>query len=215
MQKESMKKIIFLCLLGAGAILFLVDCDVIGKSLKVSKLKDISQNTKMILLFPVNCLKENALTKSRLNLSISIPEDFCSVVPFEDAMRADMSEFIPKTDKSVDEWSEMITAQKFVGRSISASQIVNHIKRGISQNANSYHLLDSIDKENSGYLESSFAMTYTYNGRKEIVLGIYYSGPYDCSGFQYAIVLNAAMTEKMAQQKILNFIKNNISIITF
>lgn len=57
---------------------------------------------------------------------------------------------------------------------------------------------------------------YKYaNGRKEIVFGIYYSGPYDCSGFQYAIALNAAMTEKMAQQKILNFIENNVSIITF
>jgi len=56
-------------------------------------------------------------------------------------------------------------------------------------------------------------MVYAYQGKKEVIFAKYYSGPYDCAGFQYTIRLSSTMSDEEALQKINDFVKNCVAII--
>ena len=212
LRKHSIICFIFLFVAGS---LFFLSHGVLKKSPQVSDLKDVSKDAQIELLLPVNVLKTNESNQSRANLLVSIPEDFRSVYPLSIVMQADMNEFIPKTDKDVNSWSEIITTNKYIGKSLNTSQVTDHLKRAIGQVDLSARVLESDNNECENYSESTFLMIYSHNGRREIVYGKYYSGPSDCSGFQYAIALNETMTEEKAKHKIKEFVKKNTDIIKF
>ncbi len=212
-RKKAIVSFIFLFM--GAAIFFLSNYGVNYKSNRVTELKDFPKDYQIELLLPVNVVKSNAYNKSRVNLLVSVPKDFCSVSPLSVVMEANMAEFIPKIDKNVSSWSEIITTHKFIGKSLKASQVIDNLKRVLSRGDLSARVLESNNNECGNYSESMLLMTYTDKGRREIVYGNYYSGPYDCSGFQYAIALNQNMTEEKAKHKIREFAKKNTDIIKF
>ena len=118
---------------GIGSIFFLINSKISHKRSNVT-VKDFPKDTKSIeLLLPVNGLRAYEPTKSRVSLLVSIPESFCSVYSLVHVMEASMSEFIPKTDKDVNSWTEIITVNKFLGNRLKASQATDHLKQAISR----------------------------------------------------------------------------------
>ncbi len=186
-----------------------------NKPLQSVEWKDVPKEPKIELLLPINALKKYETTKYRVTLLVSIPANFCSVYPLEDIVNADLNEFIPKTDKSVNSWSEIITTNKYIGTSIKAFQVTEHLKKNISQASLGAKILESNNNVYDKYSESSFLMTYTHKNCKKIVFGKYYSGPYDCVGFQYTIACNENMFEEKAKQKIDDFVKKSTRVFTF
>lgn len=178
-----------------------------------SKVKqDQAANAKGIeFLLPVNAALP---VKSRINLVVSIPEDFHSLVSIEKMMSANMVEFIPKTDKDINHWSEIITVFKFIGSGLKASYVRDHLINSFMRDAGT-RVLESTQKDHGSYSEATVMMAYSDKGRKEIILAKYYSGPYDCSGFQYAIALDKNMTEQKAREKIMAFATKKVMIINF
>lgn len=174
-----------------------------------------SERAEIVLSLPVNSQEKYKKLKSRVHLTVLIPQDFGSVLPIDQVINANMLEFIPKTDKSVDAWSEIITIQKYIDRSIISSQLTNYIQQSIQKQVQQPMIIESINQEHSNYSESFFVMTYVNRGRKEILAGKYFSGPCDCSGVQYTIILSDGMTEKKAMSKIKNFMNQNIALVRF
>lgn len=193
----------------------LVYCKFSNQASKNVHIQDGSEQSKIVLNLSVNGLEKYKALKSRVHLVVVIPQDFVSIIPIEQAMKANMLEFIPKTDKSVDVWSEIITVQKFIDRSIVASELTNSIQQNIEKLAQEVMILESTKQEHSNYCESFFMMTYVHRGRKEILAGKYFSGPYDCPGVQYTIIITDTMTEEKAIDKIKKFMNENVNIIKF
>ena len=163
------------------------------------------------LLLPVNVLGR---AKSRVNLRVAVPENF-QFGDSQEGAQMQMLEFIPKTDKDINSWSEIITTFVKVGHRAKASKEVEFVKDRIKQGGLKPKLLESDNKNCGNYSESSFLMSYGNGGRREVIFAKYCSGPFDCSGFQYTIALNKGMTEEQAKQKIKEFVQKNTDVVKF
>ncbi|QLH35919.1 MAG: hypothetical protein HWD61_07055 [Parachlamydiaceae bacterium] len=95
-------------------------------------------------------------------------------------------EFIPKGE-SQDNWSEIITIHKLIGKKINAAMMIDTLKSSIlSQTKNGKIWKGSLTRKDA-YLFGSLGLSYDLNGRHEILGCRYYSGPYDCVGIQYTL----------------------------
>jgi hypothetical protein len=175
---------------------------------KETALKNLlEKNNSVSFLLPVNHLFDPKNIQSKITLKVEIPVDF-TLASTKKGPNRNTWKFIPKTD-SVDSLYEIIIVECLTGESKSAPLIINAI---ISKIAPTYGvILDHKALSHKGYEESSVLMSYKWKGRNEVLFVICYSGPYDCSGIHYAIALNDVMTEKKAVEKIVAFIKKNVS----
>ena len=158
----------------------------------------------------------NAVVSPKIFLSIHIPHTFRMV---GDDWSAHMNEYIPKSDAGPDAWSEIITTQIYLGQKWSARKvadaIMNSIKSaGAGSDGSPVATLEDSAEDNKDYSMASFALLYTNHKidhkREEVVFAKYYSGPYDCIGFQYAIALSPEMTQAKAMEKIKAFVEANV-----
>lgn len=189
---------------------------------KTVKTEDFSQHEKQIV-FPINWSSDRRLTKTRLGLSVSIPDGFCSIEPFEEAMKTSSIEFIlnidpktdPKTDMNLYKWSEYVAIEKIVGQSVLASEVVNKIVNDIENDNPSAWIFSRHDADRIGCSESSFALMYRHDTLLVVIFAVYYSGPYDSSGVQYAFVVDNTTTLEIIVKKIEDFVKNNVHVVEY
>ncbi len=199
------KKTLFLFLISVGALSFFAVKR--RKSTSADPVNTVKPIKSISLILPVN-----ALVRPRLHLLVEIPEDFQSVLPLETMVNRTMNEFIPKSDKDVNHWTEIITTNIILRQRVSAKSLVDILRKQISTGGNA-KLLDSSQQNYKNYSVATFTMAYTHKGRREIVFGKYLSGPLDCSGFQYAIALSGDMTEKEAVKKINDFVNKKTRLL--
>jgi len=168
-------------------------------------LKEV-EDKKLTVLLPINWVDGN-----NINLSVSIPEGFKPLQPPSDWENAMIIEFIPKAE-TADEWSEIITLLKIVGKKVPASFLTDMLKSGFkNSDPNLTIWLEGQDK-NSNYEISNLGLSYRNNGVLEVFGSENYSGPVDCVGVQYTIRSKNG-EEKLAIEKIKNFLKTNAQVV--
>jgi len=158
---------------------------------------------------PINA----ALSKGKkTHLVIKIPKGYKFL---QDDLRAEMLEFIPENDEDPYKWSEIITTYSLVGHRIKAKQCVQITTDCVKRSSIINKIFNPSSEDLQKYSTSSVTISYKNNGRKELVYMKYFSGPFDCSGFQYAIAITDQMTEDDALEKIKKFEEEETSIIFF
>lgn len=189
------------------------------QTVKNAELENLDKN----FILPVNVLNGS---KNHSCLKVCVSQDFELVADFEnmtpsliEASKKDVFklEFLPKIDKKCPyTWSEAIIVTYMRGCLISASCVVNQIIIGFFSDHSPIKVTELQHLDYESYQKSSCFMTYIEKGnRKAIIFLDYYSGPCDCAGFQYTIILNDAMTEEKAKQKIKKFIANNVNLLSY
>lgn len=141
--------------------------------------------------------------KPKTTLVVNIPVGFKPVQTLAEFTKGFMIEYIPQNEV-VDHWSEIITVHKFIGMKISATTLVNEVKKQLLLNAKDSKVLQNINK---GPTKSYLLMQYTHEGVQEILSANYFSGPYDCAGVQYTIRVSPQMSRDAALKKIEGFQK--------
>lgn len=150
-----------------------------------------------------------------LNLSVEIPKGFRAL---SSQVNSTINEFIPQTDKDVYAWSQIITTQVIIGRGISAQYLVSSLKERIAQiPGTQVQVVHESKREYTTYATATVIMAYTnvMQNRREIMLARYYSGPYDCSGFQYTIALSSHVVETDAIRQLKEFADKKSSLVNF
>ena len=171
------------------------------------------------LLLPVNTLGEKG---TRINLQFNFPKGFRCLQgeKFKDPQDLDdlaLLEFIPEGER-VDNWSEIITSNVFLGKSVKAGNLVEHIKENIVKIAENVKILEEESKTDDAAFETAtVALAYTHNGRREVMRAVAYSGPADCTSIQYSSVVKENQSEDDAFQKEKAWMKDtkNIQIVKF
>lgn len=159
---------------------------------------------------PVTFILPITTTSSfRIYFSITIPEGFTRI---NDKIHPVMNEFIPKTDTDPFAWSEIITTELLRGSFFEATKETEAIIKVIRSNDPTAKIVDRASTKYGDYTESSVLISYINGKRREVVYAHHFSGPCDCSGFQYAISLQGTMTLEQAQKKIEAFVKNRVRV---
>ena len=121
-------------------------------------------------------------------------------------------EFIPKNEKE-DQWSEIITIVKYIGKSFTAEKVSNALKNSIvSDLKNATVWLDTVSG-GSSYHHTSLGVNYELQDKKEILMAEYYAGPYDCIGVQFTIRPDSKLSQEEAVKKIEDFFSKNVQVI--
>ena len=195
-------------------LMLLLGDKAIGQEVEPSQIKELPRDMVVAQLLPVNVSSSLAASRTRVNLAVEIPADFVAVSPVIRSADESVSEFIPKTDKDLHSWTEIITVSKLIGRGLNASYMTEQQKYFLSRQG-SPKILEHRNRTHETHIESFLLIRY-FNKGNHIIAGMKFcSGPYDCSGCQYTIVLNEDTSEEKAREKIENFLKNNTEIIQF
>src|SRR5579859_4227716 len=174
-------------------------CLLSNQSIKTEDLKGYA----LTLSLPVNVTLPKC---KRIHLNASIPKEFS---PVNATLDAPMQEFIPSNEK-VEKWSQIITTRAFLDQRVAAETMISGIKQGISSQVNQLKVIEEKIKNYGIYTEGTLIIMYSYNSRTEVMAARYCSGPYDCSGVQYTILVSLKMTESMALNKVKTFLDKNV-----
>ncbi len=130
----------------------------------------------------------NRVSSPKYNLEVSIPPGFISLQPFEawSDEKITFIEFVPKGEDG-ENWTEIITINKHIGKKISADILLDLTKKGLLSNEENGNTLKEEVSKQPSYTQAKLTLSYDYKGKHEIVGFLYYSGPYDCVGVQYTI----------------------------
>ena len=159
------------------------------------------EDKKITLSLPVN-----AAVSPKIHFIVKTPSNFKFLF-----QSGNMWEFIPKS-QDVNSWTEMITVDAGVGSRITAQQLLEFNKQKFKEGANFKLLKERISKSKS-YSTVEFVVAYDYKGRREIALGKYLVGPYDCSGFRYTMALTSGISEEDAIKKIDSYVQEQTGLI--
>ncbi len=179
-----------------------------GETLLTPALEKDIANYQPVFLLPVDVVKT-----PKANLMIEVPKGFKPLQSINEFSKKenDMIEYIPQQDSS-DNWNEIITVNKFIGRKIPADKFTDLLKVNLIKNSkNGKILLESSSKEQETK-KSWFLLKYTHQNVEEMIGATYYSGPYDSAGAQYTIRLRNGQTEEEAIKKINAFFENNVKL---
>lgn len=159
---------------------------------------------------PVNVLSE---TKEKTKLAVKVPDTFKPVADYTKGQTLDMLlEFIPLTDKSVNDWSKIITIKSYPGLALKSNkEYLDTIVEGFKQNATKSDVLEGDDKKQEGFEEGYRLIAYTYNNRDEMVYIYTASGPKDTAMVQYAIKVNSPSEIEKVKTELKEFITNNVT----
>ncbi|MBX3487411.1 MAG: hypothetical protein KF798_05880 [Candidatus Paracaedibacteraceae bacterium] len=149
-----------------------------------------SQKADVVSIQPVN-----HMTTPKISLSITIPGTYTRISvhtgePIDilsNEKDTSICEFIPQGEMAASR-SEIITTQLIVGKSLTAKNMVDGLRKNLSLYCNGEVLSQSVTELKS-YQTSELAMVHMYNCKREVVYVRYFSGPYDCTGIQFAKVI--------------------------
>lgn len=167
-----------------------------------------SQNPEASFTF---LLPVNVFEGQNINLRIKIPSNFKAIDQPPPPITS-LMEFIPYTDNSPLQWTEMITIAPIMGKKLPASKYMKNMIEGMRAKTN-FVILESKETKYDLYEESYLIGTYTFNFRNEIVLFYAASGPYDLATAQYAILLKNPGDLNPAVDKLKAFLINQLKIL--
>lgn len=162
------------------------------------------------LLLPINVASKEG---TRLNLRVSIPNDYKVLGHEHSFMNTSMAEFIPVTDDK-DAWSRIITTHAVIGVCVAAQEMHTSLKNLFVNKNVGFQIIREKFTKNSRCESAQLLAKYIDHGRNEILYSYYLSGPFDCSGYQYSVALTDK-TDLEAIVDIAKFTENNTSIVEF
>ena len=129
-------------------------------------------------LLPINHFDTN----NAISLSLTSPKGYRCLQSMQDINNGSIVEFIPKTDNNEYQWSEIITFDKIVGNGIKAAQMIQLQKDNFNKATTEVKIVKDLKEEKNGYETSTLVLSYKVNGRREVIMMKYYSGPADLGG---------------------------------
>lgn len=159
------------------------------------------------LSLPVNACRKDG---EKIHLIIEILNTF---KPLNNPQNP-ITQFIPKSE-TPQNWSQNITTSTCIGKKESAESAIINLKKLFLTNDTSATVIREEYKKENGFSLASLIITCTLNNRREVLFAKYYSGPFDCSGFIYSVVLNDEINLDNALKKINDFESNRTKIINF
>lgn len=165
-------------------------------------------------LQPTFLLPIDHANKPATNLKVTIPKGFTSIQPLNSFVspNAYIIEYIPNGE-SPNDWSEIITINKFIGKKIDVITFVNMLKTELAMKAKLNKVIFYDSKKDLKTNKAEFIMQYLIDQKNEMIGVVYYSGAFDAAGTQYTIRLNKNMNAETAKNKIQAFFKDNVSLI--
>lgn len=181
------------------AVIF-TGCEVAARSTTPSN--SDSSNPSYTVLLPVN-----VVTSRRINLQVSVPARFRPVSEIGRQVQ-EFNVFV--TDPY--NWSETCVAQTFVGQRKTASWVINTMKSVFMNYAGT--VIEELSESRDGYNRHKIIIAYNspVYGRREVMFMQYFDGPFDCSGFQYAVVVSNYQNLEAAVGQLRNFVSQNCKI---
>lgn len=170
---------------------------------------EASQDYQTTMLLPINWT-----TPAKYNLAVKIPEGFRSLQPinqFSDAS-ATTIEFVPKNETD-DGWTRIITVMKLIGKQIQAGKFTDDLKNMMSKQARNVKVLESNVTKGNFFEKASFALSYDYHAKHEVIGVLYYSGPSDMTGVQYTIRTERGQSDADALGQIHKFFNTQVQVI--
>lgn len=161
-----------------------------------------SEENKVRFELPVDWV-----SSPQVNFEVVIPPGYTSLQSMEEWSSSPLIEFVPKGEDG-ENWSEIITINKFIGEKISASAFIAALSNRLAakvQNAKwdyKTHTSDAVTK-------ATLFISYDYNRIHEVMGALYYSGPYDCVGVQYTIRPSKNVSDEAAFAKIKQFFEES------
>jgi hypothetical protein len=162
---------------------------------------DYSQCAQTYLL-PVN-----VSVKPGICLSIETPKDFFTLPEMLERFinkSESILEFIPRGE-TFENWSKIFTIQTLIGNRLSADRVADFLTQSLASGAKQSSVVEICKKNgpaSSTYRSVSVAIQYISREDKvEFIFFNYFSGPYDCSGFQYTEKLDSWLEPKEAKEK--------------
>jgi hypothetical protein len=173
-------------------ILCVAGCLLLLNSFNISA----NEADKYIFSLPVN-----ATISPKVIARITIPNNFRPLQDISVITKGQILEFIPISDTDEYNWTEIITVQLLLGKHIRAQDFTKLLKKNISKHgSNAEVLADRLDKTRS-HSSSTLIMKYSINKRYEILIAKYISGPYDCTGIQYSVLISKDVFEDEVKLK--------------
>lgn len=149
-------------------------------------------------------------TSKHYNLLVTIPQGYQSLQPISSWDKGPLVEFVPKGENGND-WSEIVTIHKIIGRGVFANQITDSLLKTIPAQASQSHIVINEKSSHDFGLITEIIISYSYQGQKEVLGAKYFSGPFDCVGVQYTIRVGMH-SEDACIKKIKNFFDQDIAL---
>lgn len=165
------------------------------------------EGNKQTVTLPIDSTQNN----KPVNLIVVVPKSFHALQPIEMIPRLEQVEFVP-TGETGNNWSEIITLNKFPGKKIKAGDLTQVLKSSFQKGANVTNVWVDDSAKKNGYDLSLIGMEYTYMGKQEVIGAVYFSGPMDTSGVQYTIRLSDTVSREDAMKKISAFFQKNLQV---
>lgn len=163
------------------------------------------QEYQLSFMLPINWSSEG-----KCNLAVTIPEGYRSLQKESSWQNSSIIEFIPQGEADY-EWSEIITINKFIGKKITAEEMISALKSTFERvKGKTWREKSSKEKF---YTLAELEASYNFQGKPELVGCRYYSGPNDCVGVQYAIRSKRGQSDEELMKKIQTFLDTNTEII--
>ncbi len=192
------------------ALAIFANFTLIGENAPLTIDKNIQTDYQPTFLLPLD-----VSGKPFYILSVSIPKGFKPLQPLDQfgSPEQTMIEYIPLNESSND-WSEIITVNKFIGRKIKAGILTDTLKMQLLANNEKGKILSSNSTIEKSIEHVSFFMQYVYQNKQEVLGVSFFSGPYDAAGVQYTIRPKGNQTIDDAVKEIKTFFNNNTQMIT-
>lgn len=209
---------VFICLLSVGANIvkrrilinlfafifcFVSVFNASGSAAENAK-ADFSHLSDLSLTFT---LPVNVAVKPKTVLLITQPKGFYTTPEMLGLFSKRASEalaFVPKGE-SFEGWSKIFTLHSMVGGRISAEQVAHIFAKKLAAGTKRSLVVFSSKNNETFFNCSDVSVAIQYVTQENIVAIIYFnyfSGPYDCSGFQYTEKLNSWLEPDKAKEKV-------------
>ncbi|MBA3958015.1 MAG: hypothetical protein H0X51_06450 [Parachlamydiaceae bacterium] len=162
----------------------------------------INKETKLTFMLPINWVPP-----TKCNLVVTIPPGYKPLQMPSTWEEATLIEFVPQNE-SQDEWTEIISINKLIGKKMSASRLVDEIKSTFLKNHEA-RILQTKSSHDLSYESAQMSAAYNFEKYHEVLGCRYYSGPYDCVGLQYTIRPKKEETDVEIAQRIERFFDAN------
>lgn len=154
----------------------------------------------------------NHISQEKNTLYIKIPNSFIPIKTLAQAEKEGFFQFVP-LGEDANSWSAHIALHTFKDiQTMVETNFVDFVKFQCLQRAQS-KVLEENTEAMEKYTKRALGMTYQDKGRQEVVYMVYYFGPKDFAGIQFAKVLKDQETPEQALLGLKDFVNNHIQVI--